>query len=42
VVEFGGVDCGVDGVVFSLTWLNYLYFSLTKEYTSDELCELNY
>jgi len=20
--EFGGVDCGVDGVVFSLTWLN--------------------
>jgi len=21
-VEFGGVGCGVDGVVFSLLWLN--------------------
>ena len=21
-LSFGGVDCGVDGVVFSLTWLN--------------------
>jgi len=24
-VEFGGVDCEVDGVVFSLALLNWLY-----------------